>query len=195
MRRLILWIAGLLALIVILGLAIRGRGISTTRAPLPGEQRLAKGAWRFMIPAASRDAGNPVPNTPQVLEHALEHFADHCAICHGNDGRGDTMIGRRLFPAAPDMRAAGTQGLTDGELFYAIEKGIPWTAMPGWSDGTEEGAKESWELVRFIRHLPDLTAAELKRMEALNPRSPGEGRHDDKADAEKAPAKTPGHHK
>jgi hypothetical protein len=39
-------------------------------------------------------------------------------------------IGRRVYPPVPDMREAPTQGLTDGELFYAIEQGIPWTAMP-----------------------------------------------------------------
>ena len=201
MRRVILWTAVLLAVVVIVGVIVfRGRGISTQRAPLPGEQRVARAAWRFMIPAKIRDTTNPAPNTPEVLEHALEHFADHCAICHANDGSGDTMIGRRLFPPAPDMRVAGTQGLTDGELFYAIEHGIPWTAMPGWRTGTDEGARESWELVRFIRHLPSLTRAELMRMESLNPRSPMEEKRDRDIDdflkgGSKKPDTKPGHHK
>ena len=70
------------------------------------------------------------------------------------------------------MRAERTQRLTDGELFYAIEEGIPFTGMPSWKTGTEQGERASWELVRFIRHLPKLTDDELKAMEALNPRSP-----------------------
>ena len=76
------------------------------------------------------------------------------------------------------MRAARTQRLTDGELFYAIEQGIPWTAMPGWSNGTREGEQDSWKLVRFIRHLPSLTPAELTGMEKFNPRSPAELKRD-----------------
>jgi mono/diheme cytochrome c family protein len=136
MRRLILRIAAGLTLLMIAGVIfVRGRGISNQRAPLPGEARFARAAWRFMIPADARNSVNPVPDTPEVLEHALAHFADHCAICHDNDGGGDTTIGRRIFPPAPDMRGTGTQELTDGELFYAIEQGIPWTAMPGWSTG------------------------------------------------------------
>ena len=82
------------------------------------------------------------------------------------------MIGRRIFPPSPDMRAASTQSLTDGELFYAIEHGIPWTGMPAWETGTPEGEQDSWKLVRFIRHLPSLTPAELTQMEKLNPKSP-----------------------
>lgn len=99
-------------------------------------------------------------------------------------------IGRRVYPRAPDMRAELTQRISDGELFYAIEQGIPWTAMPGWSTGTPEGEQESWTLVRFIRHLPSLTADELKDMERLNPKPPpNEQREQEIEDFLKGPPK------
>lgn len=115
---------------------------------------------------------NPIGESPDVLQTALEHWAAYCSVCHGNDGSGDTPVGRNLHPRAPDMRAARTQALTDGELFYAIEEGIPFTGMPAWKTGTAEGVRASWELVRFIRHLPRITERELQDMEALKPRSP-----------------------
>ena len=175
MRRLLLWTAAILLLGVIVGVVFfRGSGITATREPWPLEERMAKGGWRFLIPRDIRDATNPVPATPEVVRAGLEHFADHCAVCHGNNGSGDTAIGRRIFPRAPDMRAPRTQSLTDGELFYAIERGIPWTAMPAWETGTPEGAEESWKLVRFIRHLPALTPEEITAMEKLNPKSAAE---------------------
>jgi mono/diheme cytochrome c family protein len=121
-----------------------------------------------------RNQANPVPNTPEVIRAGMEHFADHCATCHANDGSGETPMGRAMFPKAPDMRRSPTQGMTDGELFYAIERGIPLTGMPAWGNGVPEGEEASWALVRFIRHLPQLTPDELHAMEALNPRSPGE---------------------
>jgi mono/diheme cytochrome c family protein len=34
----------------------------------------------------------------------MEHFADHCATCHANDGGGDTSFGKGLYPKPPDMR-------------------------------------------------------------------------------------------
>ena len=175
MRRVVLWSVGIILVgLVMLGMLVRGSGISAKREPWPIEERVAEAAWRFLIPERVRDAVNPVEATPENLREALEHFADHCAVCHANDGSGDTMIGRRIFPPSPDMRAASTQSLTDGELFYAIEHGIPWTAMPAWETGTPEGEQESWKLVRFIRHLPSLTPAELTQMEKLNPKSPAD---------------------
>jgi mono/diheme cytochrome c family protein len=179
MRRLLVWSAAFVAVLLVVVFAfVRGMGITTKRDPPAVEEWVANAAWRFLIPRDVRDAANPVPNTPDVLQSGLEHFADHCAMCHANNGSGDTTIGRRIYPPAPDMRGPRTQNLTDGELFYAIEQGIPWTAMPGWGNGTPEGEQESWALVRFIRHLSALTPDELKRMEDLNPRSPAEEARD-----------------
>jgi mono/diheme cytochrome c family protein len=200
MRRWLWWSvlvlgAGVVAVLVI----VRGSGISAIRQPLPGEERTAKAAWRFLIPRDVQSATNPVPSTSEVLEEGLKHFADHCAVCHANDGGGDTMIGRRIYPPSPDLRGSRTQGLTDGELFYAIENGIPWTAMPAWRNGTPEGVEASWKLVRFIRHLPSLTPQELSQMERFNLKSPADLERDRAIDeflkgGEVPPkAKAPGH--
>jgi hypothetical protein len=117
---------------------------------------------------------NPVPATAESLRAGMAHWADHCAICHANNGSGQVTVGRGLFPPAPDLRAPATQGLSDGALFYAIEDGVPFTGMPAWATGTEAGVRTSWELVLFIRHLPVLTAEELMEMERLNPKSPAQ---------------------
>jgi mono/diheme cytochrome c family protein len=122
-----------------------------------------------------------VQPTAAVLNEGLAHFADHCAVCHANDGSGDTHIGRGLYPRAPDMRAAPTQGLSDGELFSIIENGIRLTGMPAWGTGTPEGERASWALVHFIRRLPNLTDEELSRMEPLNPKTAEQRRADEEA--------------
>ena len=172
MRRRFGWILAALAIVILVAAVfVRGGGISSRRSSFPGEERLAKAAWRYLIPSDVRSAENPVADTPEILQAGLEHFADHCATCHANNGSGDTDIGRNVYPPVPDLRAQRSQSLTDGELFYAIEQGIPWTAMPAWGNGTPEGVQSSWELVRFIRHLPSLTPDELTVMERLNPKS------------------------
>ena len=134
--------------------------------------------WREAVPAL-RTAVNPVPATESVLSGAMEHYADHCATCHGNDGSGRTSIGQSLYPKAPDMRATPTQSLTDGELFSIIEHGIRLTGMPGWGNGSPEGERDSWSLVHFIRRLPKLSPEELERMEDMNPKSSEEWRQDE----------------
>jgi mono/diheme cytochrome c family protein len=157
--------------VVLGGLFLQGSGVSVRRQPLPLEAPVARAMWKFMVPAAARAAVNPTPLDAETLIAARSHWADHCASCHGNSGDGDMAIGRNVFPPAPDMRAMRTQELTDGELFYAIEHGIPFTAMPAWGTETPEGELQSWALVRFIRHLPVLTPDELKDMERFNPKS------------------------
>ena len=170
------WVVALalVLLVAIVAVASRGGGLSARRTAWPGEERLARFARAWTLPAEYREMTNPVAPTPEALRAGMEHWADHCATCHGNDGSGQVPIGRGLFPPAPDMRAEATQRLSDGALFYAIEEGIPFTGMPAWSTGAEEGRRESWELVLFIRHLPRITPAELEEMEKLNPRSPAD---------------------
>ena len=156
-------------------LVLRG-GISARVEPTRTETAIARRLRQLAIPASYKTLGNPVPASPQVLSAGRAHFADHCAICHANDGSGGTEMGRNLYPRTPDLRLAQTQQLTDGELFYIVENGIRFTGMPGWGDGSEESQRASWHLVSFIRHLPQLTPEEKLQMERMNPKSPEEWR-------------------
>jgi mono/diheme cytochrome c family protein len=153
-------------------------GLSAQPEPSTLETVVARKLRLWMIPAEANRRPNPVPTTSDEIAAGLEHFADHCAICHANDGSGRVEIGENLFPRAPDLRAADTQSLSDGALFYIIEEGVRFTGMPGWKTGTPEGERASWHLVNFIRHLPDLTDEERRRMERLNPRSAEEWREE-----------------
>jgi mono/diheme cytochrome c family protein len=140
--------------------------------PDPGrlETWLAYRGRDVALPSSVKKLTNPVADSPEVQKEARAHWADHCAVCHANNGSGDTMIGRGLYPRAPDMRARTTQQRSDGELFWDIENGVRMTGMPAWG-GTDAG-QDSWKLVRFIRHLPELTPTEEAEMEKLNPKSP-----------------------
>jgi mono/diheme cytochrome c family protein len=161
---------------VIAALWLWTSGIGTRRSPGPVETAVSRTARAAMIPAAAKNRRNPEPATTENVRSGLEHWADHCASCHGNDGSGETEMGAGLYPRAPDMRLSTTQTLSDGELFYIIENGVKLTGMPAWGTGTEDGERASWHLVHFIRHLPSLSEAELAEMEELNPRSAVEWR-------------------
>jgi mono/diheme cytochrome c family protein len=149
-------------------------GLSATAEPSALEKAVARAARQMAIPPSAKSAQNPTPNTEEVLADARAHWADHCASCHANDGSGNTLAGKHMYPPAPDMRQPATQNLSDGELFYVIQNGVRFTGMPGWASGAHHDEEDSWKLVRFIRHLPQLTAAEEREMEALNPKSPDE---------------------
>jgi mono/diheme cytochrome c family protein len=176
-RRRIRW-AGL----AIAGLTLAGalcvvlvrHGFSARARPLAAEEFLARRLRWLATPAGVRNLRNPVTATPENLRDGRIHFADHCASCHGNDGSGETAVGRNLYPKAPDMRKVETQKLTDGELFYIIKNGIRFTGMPAWGTGTAQDDESSWKLVHFIRQLPKQTPDEIDEMRRYNPRSPAE---------------------
>lgn len=152
--------------------ALTARGFSAREQPTAMERFMALQARSIATPSDAKTRANPIAKTSEVLAEARAHWADHCAICHANDGSGEALIGKRTYPPAPDMRMPATQQLTDGELFYIIENGIRLTAMPGWGTGAGHDEEASWKLVHFIRHLPDLTLEEKKEMEKLNPKGP-----------------------
>lgn len=157
---------------------LRTTGLESRSTPSAFETRVARLARGVAVPADVRGRRNPTASTAESLAEGMAHFADHCAGCHANDGSGATEMGRGLYPKAPDMRLPATQNLSDGELFFVIENGIRFTGMPAWSTGTKAGEESTWHLVQFIRHLPQLTAAEVETMKRLTPRSPEEVRQE-----------------
>jgi len=134
-------------------------------------------AKSLAVPATYR-MKNPYASTTENLREGQEHFADHCAICHANDGSGDTLFGRGLYPKPPDMRTAETQNKADGVLYYTIENGVRLSGMPafGPASGKDIGTSdaETWKLVLFIRHLPQITSEELEEMKKFNPKTEGD---------------------
>lgn len=149
-------------------------GVSAREQPGRLEEFVALRVRNMAISKRAASLKNPVEYSGEMMADARAHFADHCATCHGNDGSGDTPIGRGLWPKPPDMRLARTQNLADGQLFWIIENGVRFTGMPAWGAGTPESERASWELVHFIRRLPRLTREEIDEMKSLNPRSPAE---------------------
>ena len=154
-----------------LGVSMLHNGLSARAKPTELEAMLARSARHMAIPSDARKQQNPIPGSAENLRDARLHFADHCAVCHGNDGSGDTMIGRGEYPKPPDLRDSGTQKLSDGEIFWVIENGVRFTGMPAFG-GSNDSQQDSWKLVRFIRHLPQLTPEERMEMERNNPKGP-----------------------
>jgi mono/diheme cytochrome c family protein len=172
----------LIVFIIVVGLGIVGvfgwvgyqlftTGFSAKTEPHALEILIARQIRHLAIPSEKRNAQNPIPLSPDVIKESLAHFADHCALCHANDGSGQTPIGKNVNPKALDLRLPEIQSMSDGEIYWVIHNGIRFTAMPAWGEGDPTQDKDSWKLVHFIRHLPQLTPEELDQMKALNPKT------------------------
>lgn len=143
---------------------VKSHGFSARDKPTAVEAFIARGLRNFAIPAEAAQMQNPLTLTELAVAEGRDHFADHCAVCHANDGSGHTEMGRNLYPPAPDMRQSSTQNLSDGELYYLIRNGVRFTGMPGWGGDGEE----NWKLVWFIRHLTEIQPIELQFMDEIN---------------------------
>jgi mono/diheme cytochrome c family protein len=168
MRRGVVALVAIALVAASLGLLYREalrHGFSAREDPSALETWVARRLRSLATGADVRSLENPLTSDPLTLAEARDHFADHCAVCHANDGSGRTPINAGLYPPAPDLREAQTQDLTDGELFRIIENGIRFTGMPGWGGSAEE----NWALVLFIRHLPELSEEELELMREIHP--------------------------
>jgi mono/diheme cytochrome c family protein len=97
----------------------------------------------------------PGYNAPDQIGAGVDHFAAHCAVCHGAPGvpRGD--IAKGLYPLPPDL-AVAVRDYGPGELFWVLKHGIKMTGMPSWADHSDD---ELWATVAFIEQLPGMSEA------------------------------------
>jgi mono/diheme cytochrome c family protein len=155
-------------------LVIIRQGFSARTKPSAIEDFLIEQARDLATPRSDKNMKNPYPEMPQGMAEAREHWVDHCAVCHGLDGKGKTDIGRNQYPPAPDM-TGDTQEMTDGQIYSTIVNGIRFSGMPAW--GNEHTPEQNWHLVSFIRHVPKLTPEELKQMQQMAGGEAGEHEH------------------
>lgn len=206
MKVILLLIIAFAAGVLAFGVSMVRQGFSARATPSQAETYVARKLRDYAIPDSAKTEPNPWKASPDVIAAGRAHWADHCATCHANDGSGNTLIGQNLYPKAPDMRLAATQDLSDGELYYIIRNGVALTGMPAWGDPNLKRDDESWHLVVFIRHLPQITAEELDQMKKLNPETEADRAEEQQeqdflnggapdSEGPKQPAAAPKHHK
>jgi len=115
-----------------------------------------KAPWSWPVPEEAKQLKNPFQPTAPALKSARDVYADKCAHCHGDTGKGDGQDAGKYDPAPTDFTdAKRMSAATDGELFYKISEGKK--PMPVFKNKLSEDQR--WELVLFIRSLAKPTAA------------------------------------
>ena len=171
----------LIAIFAVYAMHMVHHGFSTRTPPSQVEATMAMSMRDMAIPARYKDMRSPLTTTPQIIHDGMAHYADHCAICHANNGSGETMFGTTMYPRPPNLAGEDTQSMSDGELYYTIENGVRLSGMPAFGKGVNDD-EDSWKLVAFLRHLPRLTDAEQIEMSKLNPKAPDEKQEDQQED-------------
>lgn len=99
-------------------------------------------------PGALNRLENPLPASTAVLAEGAELYRIYCAVCHGADGSGESMLAEHL-PRLPDLRSPLVRRRADGRLYGVILRG--GFRMPAYADAL--GADERWAVVHHVRTL------------------------------------------
>ena len=121
-------------------------------------------------------AGIAVPpglDDPAEVIIGVEHYAAHCAVCHGAPGVPKGDIAHGLYPPPPDLAKAAPI-YTPAELFWILKHGIKMTGMPAWSDHSDD---ELWATVGFLEKLPGMSEQDYAKL-VMASMAHGTHRHD-----------------
>ena len=114
-----------------------------------------KAPWSWPVPEQAKQLKNPLQPTLPALKSAREVYADKCAHCHGDLGKGDGRDANRYDPPPTNFTdAKRMDAATDGELFYKISEGKK--PMPVFKTKLTEDQR--WQLVLLIRSVAQPTS-------------------------------------
>jgi mono/diheme cytochrome c family protein len=96
------------------------------------------------------DKTNPLPVTLDNIDAGKRIWTRECAVCHGDAARGEGIFRQGIEAVPPAFNDTATYNdYTDGDYFWRVSEGVPWTAMPTWKLVYNE--TERWQLVTYIR--------------------------------------------
>src|SRR6266853_1723464 len=106
-----------------------------------------------------------------TVRSGAREFAEYgCANCHGAPGENWAKFSEGLRPSPPDLKEI-VNDRTPAQLFWVIKNGINMTGMPsfGIAGASDE---DLWEIVAFLKELPNVTEKEFKAWTSAAPTPP-----------------------
>ena len=125
------------------------------------ERVILNSTMRHSVRAHAGKALREVWSEDQV-RRGFEEYNAMCIVCHGAPGKERSYIRQGLQPEPPNL-AESSERWSSAELFWIIKNGIKMTGMPAF--GPTHQDEQIWNIVGFIRRLPQISAPEFKAME------------------------------
>ena len=164
MRTVIVTLAAVIAIVILGGLGFVYSGVYHVGAT---DRHLDLTYWLLNTARVqsikAHAAGISVPaglDDQAMILMGTEHFAAHCAVCHGAPGVPKGDIARGLYPAPPDLSKAARL-YPSAELIWIVKNGIKMTGMPAWSDHSDD---ELWASVAFLEKLPGMSEQDYAKL-------------------------------
>ncbi len=107
---------------------------------------------KMHAPPAAKKLRNPIAQpTATDIANGKALYDQHCAKCHGNDGKSKTQAAQMMKAKPADLTGHNMQMLTDGELYWITTNGILPSGMPAMK--TKMSERERWQTVVYMRNL------------------------------------------
>ncbi len=92
----------------------------------------------------------PLPLTRGLLERGRDRFEIFCAACHGIEGRGVSVVARKMQSVKPpDLTTGKPRSLPDGRLFRVVTEG--YGLMPSYASQLD--VRDRWAVIAYLRAL------------------------------------------
>jgi len=102
----------------------------------------------WIVPPEYKSLKSPLTPSESNLNAARQIYAEECAQCHGDRGKGDGPEARSHYPLPADLTDPKLlTNVTDGEIFYQISEGR--RPMPSFKRRLTEDQR--WQLVLLVR--------------------------------------------
>lgn len=127
--------------------------VVTNRSSVPtrGNEDYPSPRNTFELVRARLDAGkvlkNPIPRSAESVERGRRIFETHCAVCHGDGGEGNGLVGTKFIPQPMNLTLDYIQLQPDGQIYYTISHGS--IAMPFYRQAIPLQGR--WDLVNYIK--------------------------------------------
>lgn len=145
------------AIAAVLGLGVAWMGLISIAA---STEHWGPAKWflhftmRQSVQAQARGATPPGLADPLRVQRGAGAYAQACATCHGAPGQPAQLFASLMIPPAPPLQEA-IAGWQARELFWIVQNGIKYTAMPAWPAASRED--EVWNVVAFLQELPRMS--------------------------------------
>jgi mono/diheme cytochrome c family protein len=107
----------------------------------------AQSTW--VAPKSATTIENPFKNDQKATKQGKALYAQLCAVCHGDKGKGDGLASATLTPKPADFSADEFSSQIDGAIYWKLTEGR--APMASYKESLTD--TQRWQLVNYLKSL------------------------------------------